>query len=79
MTHYECQVPGHRETTSVRAPTPEEAAKEAVRTLVQSVPPDRWTVDAGGYRVDVHAVKKVDARRGLPLWDQYELNASLVE
>jgi len=79
MTHYDCQVPGHRQTTSVRAPTPEEAAKEAVRQLVKSVPPHRWTVDAGGHRVDVHAVKEVDARSGLPVWDEFELTATLLE
>jgi hypothetical protein len=79
MAHYDCSVPGHSQTISVRASTPEEAAKEAVRRLVKSVPPNRWTVDAGGHRVDVHAVKKVDAGSGLALWDEYELTAAPVD
>jgi len=77
MTHYDCSVRGHGQTISVRAPTPEEAAMEAVRSLVKSVPPNRWTVDTGGHRVDVRAVKKGDAGAGLPLWEEYELTATL--
>ena len=50
---------------------------EAVRTLVKHVPPNRWTVDAGGHRVDVRAVKQVDAGPRLTLWDEYELTATL--
>ena len=77
MPHYDCNVPGYGQAISVRAPTPEEAAMEAVRTLVKCVPPNRWTVDAGGHRVDVRAVKKVDAGSRLPLWEEYELTATL--
>jgi len=77
MPHYDCSVPGHGQTISVRASTPEEAAVEAVRTLVKHVPPNRWTVDVGGHRVDVHAAKKVDAGSRLPLWEEYELTATL--
>jgi hypothetical protein len=77
MPHYDCSVPGYGETISVRAPTPEEAAIEAVRTLVKRVPPNRWTVDAGGHRVEVRAVKKVDAGSRLPIWEEYELTATL--
>jgi hypothetical protein len=79
MTHYDCEVPGHDQTTSVRAPTPEEAAKEAVRRLVKSMPPHQWTVVAGGHRVAVRATRKVHAGPGLPLWDQFELAAILLE
>jgi len=73
MTHYDCGVPGHG-TTSVRAPTPEDAAKEAVRRLVKSVPPTRWTVDLGDHRVAVHAVKVESG----PFLDEYELTATLL-
>ena len=79
MAHYDCQIEGQGSTISVRAPTPEEAAKEAIRQVVKFLPPNRWTVDVGGDRVDVRAVKKVDAGYGLPLWDEYELTAALIE
>jgi hypothetical protein len=79
MTRYDCQVPRHDQATSVRAPTPEEAAKEAVRRLVKSVPPHQWTVDAGGHRLAVRAMKKVRAGSGLPPWDEFELTAESLE